>query len=99
MPGECLTASVSCACSANSVVCAWPEFSSFDILPAGNSRETVSSFGFTSACDDQMFRRIDIMKRLLSAVRLQGDKLSSGVYFYTLRAGDFLQTKKLTVIR
>lgn len=32
-------------------------------------------------------------------VVLRGDGLTSGVYFYTLRAGDFVQTKKLVVMK
>ncbi len=32
-------------------------------------------------------------------VRLNGSTLSSGIYFYTLRAGSFTQTKKLTLIK
>ena len=28
-----------------------------------------------------------------------GEKVSSGVYFYTLKAGDFIATKKLVVLR
>jgi hypothetical protein len=32
-------------------------------------------------------------------VRLEGTNLSSGVYFYRLRAGDFVQTKRLLLVR
>jgi photosystem II stability/assembly factor-like uncharacterized protein len=33
------------------------------------------------------------------AVRVDGTKLSSGVYFYTLNAGDFTRTKKMIMIK
>jgi hypothetical protein len=32
-------------------------------------------------------------------VRIDGSKLSSGLYFYTLRSGDFVQTKKMMLIK
>jgi hypothetical protein len=32
-------------------------------------------------------------------VEFNGRQLSSGVYFYTLRAGDFVQTKKMLIMK
>jgi hypothetical protein len=32
-------------------------------------------------------------------VEFDGSDLSSGVYFYKLRAGDFIETKKLVLIK
>jgi hypothetical protein len=32
-------------------------------------------------------------------VRFEGSGLSSGVYFYRLRAGDFMATKRLLLLR
>ncbi len=32
-------------------------------------------------------------------VQLDGSKLSSGIYFYTLRSGNFMETKKLTLLK
>jgi hypothetical protein len=33
------------------------------------------------------------------SVKFEGDKFASGVYFYTLRSGDFNETKKMTLIK
>jgi len=33
------------------------------------------------------------------SVEFDGGNLSSGIYFYTLQAGDFSQTKKMTLIK
>ena len=35
----------------------------------------------------------------LHFVRLNGNSFASGVYFYTLRSGDFMQTKKMMVLK
>jgi hypothetical protein len=32
-------------------------------------------------------------------ITFDGSKLNSGVYFYTLRAGDFSATKKLSLVK
>jgi hypothetical protein len=35
----------------------------------------------------------------LHEVRLDGSSLASGVYFYRLRAGEYVETKKLILVR
>lgn len=32
-------------------------------------------------------------------INFSGVKLSSGIYFYTLRAGEYLETKKMIILK
>ena len=58
------------------------------------------------ASDGQVVRQLDIGHQTVGIHQVhwngnneQGEKVASGVYFYTLRAGDFMATRRMLIMK